>query len=232
MMEEENNLDLHYKCLILDHDDTAVKSTPEIHYPSFAEALEQLRPNERPVTYQEFVKYCFHPGFSALCTNIMQFTEEEQQKQQQIWKRYTSSATPDFYELFVETITEFKRKGGIITVVSHSEKDKIERDYASHCGFLPDAVFGWELPEHQRKPNAYPIREILKRFHIPEHAALVLDDSKPGLDMANSCNVDFASAGWSHSIPEIKNQMKKESLYYFETVQQFNQLVLQNMPVE
>src|SRR5699024_9327321 len=104
--------------------------------------------------------------------------------------------------------------------------------YASHCGFLPDAVFGWELPEHQRKPNAYPIREILKRFHIPEHAALVLDDSKPGLDMANSCNVDFASAGWSHSIPEIKNQMKKESLYYFETVQQFNQLVLQNMPVE
>ena len=54
----------------------------------------------------------------------------------------------------------------------------------------------------------------------------MLDDLKPGLEMAKSCDVDFAAAGWSHSIPEIKEQMKRESKYYFETVEQFNQFVL------
>jgi phosphoglycolate phosphatase len=46
---------LKYKCLILDHDDTSVKSTPDIHYPSFVQALKELRPNEKPITFEEFV---------------------------------------------------------------------------------------------------------------------------------------------------------------------------------
>jgi phosphoglycolate phosphatase-like HAD superfamily hydrolase len=217
---------LKYKCLILDHDDTAVKSTPEIHYPSFVEALKNLRPNERSITLEEFVRYCFNPGFSSLCKDIIKFTDEELQHQQEVWKKYTESTVPDFFEMFTETIQEFKKQGGIVTVVSHSERSRIERDYSIHCGFLPDAIFGWELPEHQRKPHPYPIKEILKRFNLQETEALMLDDLKPGMEMARSCNVDFAAAGWSHSIPEIKEQMKKESKYYFETVEQFNQLVM------
>lgn len=217
---------LKYKCLILDHDDTAVKSTPEIHHPSFVEAIKNLRPNQRAITLEEFVRYCFNPGFSSLCKDIIKFTDEEQQHQQEVWKRYTETTVPDFYEMFIETIQEFKKQGGIVTVVSHSERSRIERDYSIHCGFVPDAIFGWELPEHQRKPNSYPIKEILKRFKLKETEALMLDDLKPGLEMARSCNVDFAAAGWSHSIPEIKEQMKRESKYYFETVEQFNQFIL------
>jgi pyrophosphatase PpaX len=217
---------LKYKCLILDHDDTAVQSTPGIHYPSFVEALKDLRPNEQSITLKEFVGYCFNPGFSALCKDIIKFTDEELLHQQAVWKKYTESTVPDFYEMFTETIQEFKRQGGIITVVSHSERSRIERDYSIHCGFVPDAIFGWELPEHQRKPHAYPIKEILKRFNLQETEALMLDDLKPGLEMARSCNVDFAAAGWSHSIPEIKEEMKRESKYYLETVEQFNRLVL------
>lgn len=217
---------LKYKCLILDHDDTAVKSTPEIHYPSFVEALKNLRPNEKPITLEAFVGYCFDPGFSSLCKDIVKFTNEELQHQQTVWKRYTESTVPDFYEMFAETVQAFKRLGGIVTVVSHSERSRIERDYSIHCGFLPDATFGWELPEHQRKPHPYPIKEILKRFNLQETEALMLDDLKPGMEMARSCNVDFASVGWSHSIPEIKNQMKRDSTYYFETVEQFNHLIL------
>nr|WP_263327615.1 hypothetical protein [Neobacillus sp. Marseille-Q6967] len=111
---------LKYKCLILDHDDTAVKSTPEIHYPSFIEALKNLRPNERSITLKEFVGYCFNPGFSSLCKDIIKFTDEELQHQQEVWKKYTESAVPDFYEMFTETIQEFKKQGGVVTVVSHS----------------------------------------------------------------------------------------------------------------
>ncbi|MBU8915161.1 HAD hydrolase-like protein [Bacillus sp. FJAT-29953] len=217
---------LKYKCLILDHDDTAVKSTPDIHYPSFVEALKNLRPNDEPITLEEFVRSCFNPGFSSLCKDIIKFTNAEQQHQQEVWKKYTESTVPDFYEMFTETIQEFKRQGGIVTVVSHSERNRIERDYSIHCGYLPDAVFGWELPEHQRKPHPYPIKEILKRFNLQETEALMVDDLKPGMEMARSCNVDFAAAGWSHNIPEIKELMKLESKYYFETVEQFNQLVL------
>ena len=217
---------IKYKCLILDHDDTGVKSTPDIHYPSFVEALKDLRPNDNPITFEDFVRGCFNPGFSALCKDIIKFTEEEQNHQQVVWKKYTESIVPDFYELFVETIQEFKKQGGIVTVVSHSERNRIERDYSIHCGFVPDAIFGWELPEHQRKPNPYPIKEILKRFNLQETDVLMLDDLKPGLEMARSCNVEFAAAGWSHSIPEIKEQMKMESKYYFETVEQFNHFIL------
>ncbi|WP_018395694.1 HAD hydrolase-like protein [Bacillus sp. 37MA] len=216
---------LKYKCLILDHDDTAVKSTPEIHYPSFVEALKKLRPN-RSITLDEFVGYCFNPGFFSLCKDIIKFTDIELQHQQEVWKKYTESTVPDFYEMFPETIQEFKKQGGIVTVVSHSERSRIERDYSIHCGFSPDEIFGWELPEHQRKPHPYPIKQILERFNLQENEALMLDDLKPGMEMAKSCNVDFAAAGWSHSIPEIKERMKMESKYYFETVEQFNQLIL------
>lgn len=218
---------LKYKCLILDHDDTAVKSTPEIHYPSFVEALNDLRPNEPTLTLQEFVRHCFNPGFSALCKEIIQFTEEEQRHQQAVWKQYTESNVPDFYEGFVETIQAFKRQGGIVAVVSHSERSRIERDYQIHCGFSPDAIFGWELPEKQRKPHPYPIQQILKSFELHKSEALMVDDLRPGLEMAKSCQVDFAAAGWSHSIPEIKEQMRKESNYYFEAVEQFHAFILE-----
>jgi phosphoglycolate phosphatase/pyrophosphatase PpaX len=65
---------MKYKCLILDHDDTAVKSTPDIHYPSFVEALKSLRP-EKDISLADFVTYCFNPGFSKLCKDIMKFSE-------------------------------------------------------------------------------------------------------------------------------------------------------------
>jgi predicted HAD superfamily phosphohydrolase YqeG len=34
---------LNYKCILLDHDDTIVESTQEIHYPSFLETLRTFR---------------------------------------------------------------------------------------------------------------------------------------------------------------------------------------------
>ena len=38
---------MKYKALVLDHDDTSVKNTPEIHYPAFLKTLELLRPGEK-----------------------------------------------------------------------------------------------------------------------------------------------------------------------------------------
>ena len=216
---------MKYKCLILDHDDTAVKSTPDIHYPSFKEALKSLRP-EIELSINDFVNYCFAPGFSGLCKDIMKFSDTEQQYQYEIWKAYVNENSPDFYPGFPEFVKEYKNSGGIICVVSHSESQHIIRGYAKHCGFKPDIIFGWELDEHQRKPNSYPIVETMKRYNLRNTEMLVLDDLKPGLDMARSCNVEFAAAGWSHSVPEIEEFMRNNSDYYFSTVDEFKEFIL------
>jgi len=217
---------LKYRCLIMDHDDTVVKSTPDIHYPSFVEALKVLRPNMKPLCLEEFVSYCFNPGFSELCKDILKLNKEELEYQYKVWKSYTNTKIPDFYPGFPEFIIEYKELGGIIAVVSHSESEQIARDYMLNCRLNPDLIFGWELEEHKRKPNPYPIIEIMKSFDLDSSEILVVDDLKPGLDMARSCNIAFAGAGWSHVIPDIKEYMKLNSDYYFSTVDSFKGFIL------
>ena len=216
---------MKYRCLVLDHDDTVVKSTAEIHYPSFVEAMKILRPDMKSLNLEEFVLYCFNPGFLLLCKDILKFSQYEQECQYNIWTNYTKTKTPDFYPGFSDFIKEYKKSGGIICVVSHSESEQIARDYMLNCTFTPDLIFGWELEENQRKPNPYPLLEIMKIFNLDNHEILVVDDLKPGLDMARSCNITFAAAGWSHIIPEIKDFMKKNSDHYFSTVESFYEFI-------
>jgi len=216
---------LKYRCLILDHDDTVVKSTPDIHYPSFVEALKVLRPDMKPLRLEEFVSYCFNPGFGELCRDILKLSEEEQNYQYKSWKNYANTIIPDFYPGFSELVKEYKESGGIVTVVSHSESEYITRDYMLNCKLKPDMIFGWDPDEQKRKPSPYPIIEIMKSFGLDSSEILVLDDLKPGLDMARSCNITFAGAGWSHVIPEIKEYMKSNSDYYFSTVDSFREFI-------
>lgn len=217
---------LRYRCLILDHDDTAVKSTPDIHYPSFVEALKELRPETAPLSLEEFVSYCFNPGFGELCRDIMRFNDKEQEYQYKMWKSSANNKIPDFYPGFPELITEYREAGGLIAVVSHSEKELIARDYMLKCGMEPDLIFGWEQEEHKRKPSPYPVLEIMKRLKLENDELLMVDDLKPGLDMARSCSIAFAAAGWSHIIPEIREYMEQNSDYYFATVEELRKFVL------
>ena len=62
---------LKYKILALDHDDTVVKSTAEVHYPAFLETLKALRP-EISMSLETFNEYCFSPGFFPLCRCCIQ----------------------------------------------------------------------------------------------------------------------------------------------------------------
>lgn len=217
---------IRYRCLILDHDDTAVRSTPDLHYPSFVEALKTLRPGLKPLSLEEFVLACFNPGFGGLCRDIMKFTMQEQEYQYSIWRKYTERIVSDFYPGFVEMLAEYKKRGGLITVVSHSEQEYIERDYRVKAGFVPDLIFGWDTEEDKRKPHPYPVLEILKRLNLNAAETLLLDDLKPGMVMARNCNVQFAAAGWSHNIEEIKDFMRINSEYYFPTVESFKDFIL------
>ena len=53
----------------------------------------------------------------------------------------------------------------------------------------------------------------------------MLDDLKPGYDMARAAGVDFAAAGWAYDVPEIESFMRKNCDYYFKTVQDFGRFL-------
>ena len=220
---------LKYKCVILDHDDTAVNSTAEIHYPAHLEVMRIIRPNVNPISLDEWFLKNFHPGIMAYLTDELKMNDQEIQMEYQIWRDFTTKRVPKFYPGFIEALTEYRTKGGLVAVVSHSEKDIIERDYRSYNKnnqFLPDIIFGWNYDEKRRKPSPFPVKEILKAFNLTESDSLIVDDLKPGVLMAQATGVPVAAAGWGHSIQEIREYMQKNSLIYFEKVEDFRKFIL------
>ena len=215
---------LKYRCLVLDHDDTVVKSTPSIHYPSFQKTLEKIRPDIK-MSLEDFLLYCFEPGFSLLCSDVLKFNDDEMNIQSTVWSEYVSKNIPDFYEGFESIIKRQKDEGGLVCVVSHSNSVNIIRDYKANGLVEPDMVFGWELGEDKRKPNPYPLKEIMRAYNLKPSELLMVDDLKPGFDMAKACNVDFACAGWSNQIPKIVEYMKKNCDYYFDSVKKLEEFL-------
>jgi len=215
---------MKYKCLILDHDDTAVKTTPEIHYPAFLEILEKLRPG---VSYslEEFTIACFEPGFFPLCTDILGFNDEEMDREYKIWRKYADNVVPEFYDGIIDLVKSFKANCGHVCVVTHADQADVEMHYGAH-GITIDRIYGREYPEEQQKPYPFPLLDIMKHYNLEPQDLIVIDDLKLGYDMARSCNVFFAAAGWSHTFDSITDFMRKNSDAYFKTVKEFSDFVL------
>lgn len=209
---------MKYKCLVLDHDDTVAMSTPDIHYPAFVDCLSVLRPGMR-LTLEEFLLASFEPGFSAFCYETLGFSEEEMAFQLQNWRRHAEDKIPRFYGGIEELVRLQKEAGGLVCVVSHSYADNILRDYRENGCIAPDAVFGWEQGEGRRKPDPYPLRAIMTRYDLSPDELLVVDDLKPGFDMARACGVAFACAGWFGRVERIERFMRAHCDFYFETVE-------------
>jgi phosphoglycolate phosphatase-like HAD superfamily hydrolase len=214
---------LRYRCLVVDHDDTSVMSTPGIHYPAHVEALKRLRPGRAPISLDGWLAKNFEPGLIGYLRGELGFTDEESGEAYRIWKSYTCAAVPEFFPGLLEIYAEHKAAGGFLVVVSHSEAEMIERDYRA-AGELgerakPDLVFGWDEDPELRKPAPYPLAEAMRRLGLSPRETLVLDDLKPGAEMAASLGVDFAAAGWGHSIPAIKEGMAGRCRYYLDRVE-------------
>ena len=198
---------LKYPCLVLDHDDTVVQSETTINYPYFCYILDQFRPGQT-ITLEEYTNGCFHPGFADMCRQRYQFTEQELKDEYQGWMGYVMTHTPDPFPGIRELILRYKEAGGIICVVSHSSEINITRDYKTHFGILPDDIFGWDLPEHQRKPSTYPLERIMEKYNLKPHELLVVDDLKPAWVMCRNAGVPIAFAAWSkENAPAILDEM-------------------------
>ena len=210
---------LKYPCLVLDHDDTVVQSEATVNYPYFCYILDQFRPGET-ITLEEYIHGCFHQGFAEMCRENYRFTQQELQEEYTGWKAYIRNHIPAPFPGIEQVIRRQKEEGGLICVVSHSTEEIIRRDYQTHFGILPDDIFGWDLPEEQRKPNPYPLEQIMKKYDLSPSQLLVVDDMKPAYDMANKVQVATAFAKWSkENAPEICQQMQSLCAFTFDSPQ-------------
>jgi beta-phosphoglucomutase-like phosphatase (HAD superfamily) len=222
-------MSLPYQCLILDHDDTAVNSTALIHYPSHVESMRLLRPRTAAIDLEGWFLKNFEPGIMHYLSEELGLSEEELETEYKIWREFNTSRIPPFYPGFLELLSTYRARGGIITVVSHSEEDIILNAYRAAeggDGILPDLVFGWDYDETRRKPSPWPVQSILSRFNLSPAQALIVDDLKPGVLMSRATGVAIAAAGWAHQIPEIHAYMRENCDIYFESVEQFGSFIL------
>ena|GEM_PF-38227 len=222
---------LRYKCIFLDHDDTAVDSTPSIHYKAHIEVMKIMRPHLPHLSLDDWFRKNFDPGIMGYMKGELGMTDEEIQIEYNIWRDYAKTIIPDFFPGIIETLIQYKKLGGKVVVVSHSDKDLIERDYRAKgfCGdesFFPDMIFGWTTDATKRKPAPWPVLSALEAFGIAPKDSVIIDDLKPAVIMGRSAGVDVAAAGWAYNIPEIKAYMKENSVVYLNSVEEFKNFLL------
>lgn len=208
---------MRYKCLVFDHDDTVVNSTATIHYPCFVQYLNEFFPG-KTCTLEHYFHANFDPGFLEMCRQEFGLTDADLEQESRYWRAYVESRVPAAYPGLREIMERQKAEGGLVCVVSHSYEHNILRDYRENGLPEPDAVYGWGQPPERRKPHPWPLEDLMARFGLQPGELLMIDDLKPGYDMAAACGVDFAAVGWAYDIPEIERFMRANCRLYFKTV--------------
>jgi phosphoglycolate phosphatase/pyrophosphatase PpaX len=218
---------LRYRCILIDHDDTAVDSTAAIHYPAHIESLRVLRPGRTPPSRDQWILHNFH-GIMDYLTRDLGLTQEELATEFTIWRGFATSHVPPFFPGFIAFLADYRFAGGKVAVISHSEADVIASHYRAvqEPAFQPDLIFGWEHDAGKRKPSPWPVLEALRSFACPPSEALVVDDLKPGVLMSRAAGVDMAAAGWSHRIPEIESWMRANAAVYCPSVDDLRAFLL------
>lgn len=220
---------LKFPCLVLDHDDTVVQSEKCVNFPYFEYILGRFRPG-KTVTMAEYARGCFQMGFAQMCREWYGFTEQELAEEYEGWKKYIRNHVPAPFPGIDRVIQRQRELGGKICVVSHSCEENITRDYTAHFSVLPDDIFGWDLPEALRKPSTYPLEQIMKKYGFRPQELLVVDDMKLACDMASPLGVPVAFAAWGRSdFPELTMQMKKICKYSFDTPQQLEHFLFDDL---
>lgn len=208
---------LKFPCLVLDHDDTVVQTEKTLGYPYFCYILDQFRPGQT-ISFHDYVHDCHELGFAEMCRKRWQFTQEEQKEEYRGWMEYVMTHIPEVFSGIGDVIRRQKEAGGLVCVVSHSSQKNITRDYAHHFAIAPDAIYGWDLPEDQRKPNPYPLLDIMERYQLSPKDILVVDDMKLAWKMANPLGVPVAFAAWGkEEFPELSNEMRQLCDFTFES---------------
>ena len=220
---------MKYKCLVLDHDDTVVASTASIHFPCFIDYLAEFRPHLKDnYDIDSYFRKNFDPGILSLLRDEVGLSDDEIEHEGRYWREYVKGHVPHVYDGFSGIIDEFLTRGGTICVVSHSYREYIERDYRENGLKMPSLIYSWDMAPEERKPSPYALFDIMKRLSLSPTDILVVDDLKPGYDMARAAGCDFAAAGWAYDIPEIEAFMRANCDYYLPCVDALHKLLFED----
>ena len=216
---------LKYKCLVLDHDDTVVQTEKTIGYPYFRDYIERIRPG-RTLSFAEYVRDCNNMVFADMCQQRWHMTEAELTEEYLGWKEYSRKNIPQVCPGMEAVIRRQKELGGLVCVSSLSTTEIIVRDFLYHFGFLPDAIYDYDLPVHQRKPDPYALTNIMERFSLEPGELLMVDDMKLGWQMAKKMGVPIAFAGWSKAeFPELAKEMRAICDFSFDSPKELEQFL-------
>ena len=218
---------LKYPCLVLDHDDTVVQSEATVNHPFFLEFLAQHRPG-MTISLHDYISECFEIGYGDMCRRRFQFTEEDLHLEYVGWKEHIQSHIPAPYPGIDRIILRQKEEGGILCVVSHSHSDNILRDYDAHFGIRPDAVYGWERPPQHRKPNPWPLEDIMAAYGLGPDEILVVDDMKLACMMAKPLGIKVAFANWDDmGVAELSAEMESLCEFTFKTTKELEKFLFE-----
>ena len=84
---------------------------------------------------------------------------------------------------------------------------------------------GRDIPKEMRKPSPGTLFDLMKRYDLKPEEILVVDDLKPGYDMARGAGVDFAAASWAYNVPSIREFMKQNCDFFLETIDDLKELI-------
>lgn len=216
---------LKYKCLVLDHDDTVVQTERYIGYPYFRDYLKQIRPGT-DLCFADYVRDCSNMVFADMCRSRWNMTDEECAQEYRGWSEYYRNHNHPIFPGIDNIIRRQKESGGLVCVVSLSPAKDILKDYEEHFSMVPDAVYDHDMPAHMRKPNTYPLEDIMKRFSLQPEEILVVDDMKLAWMMADPLNVAVAYAAWSKiDFPELTTQMRQLCSYSFDSTEELEKFL-------
>ena len=218
---------LKFPCLVLDHDDTVVQSEATVNYPCFCRFLEQYRPG-RSISLQDYVGDCNQMAFVEMCRRRFSFTEDELKLEYLFWKDYAASHIPAPFEGLGAMLRRYRNAGGVICVSSMSANENILRDYRTHFDLEPDRIFGWDLPEEQRKPDPWALQQIQAEFGFRPDQILVVDDMRFAVPMARSAGCPIAFAGWGRKeFPQICAEMESLCDFSFYSTQELQEFLFE-----
>ncbi len=216
---------LKYPCLVLDHDDTVVQSEATIAYPCFVQTLSRIRPGVT-LTLEEYYRNCSAMVFSDMCRKLYGFTDEELYQEYLDWKAYVKDHIPAPFPGIKKILERQKAEGGLICVTSHSARENISRDYLHHFGFLPDKIYGCDLPGDQCKPSPFALQDIMRVYDLSPADLLVVDDLSLACQMAHAVGVKMGFAAWGKiAYPGLVEQMSQNCDFVFDTTQALEQFL-------
>ncbi len=220
---------MKFKCLVLDHDDTVVESTASIHFPCFEQYLAERKPHlVGKFDLKGYLRRNFDPGVLEFFRKDVGLTDKEIVEEEGYWRDYVKDRIPTAYEGMREILERFVSEGGILAVASHSISFNIERDYKANSLPMPAVIYGWDLPRDKRKPAPFALLDLMERYGLSPDEILMVDDLKPGYDMARAAGVSFAAAGWAYDVEEITAFMRRHCDYYLESVQALRRLIFED----